>query len=88
MGATTISVSERVRKELLRLAANLQARSGEKVHYDQVIQYLLSKTGRSEQLLRQACAPVGVAVADARKELRRGRIEDRGREEDLETRYV
>jgi hypothetical protein len=43
MGTTTISVSDDVRRELLRVAARLQATRGEKVDHDQVIQYLLSR---------------------------------------------
>ena len=88
MGTTTISVSDQVRIELLRVAAQLQARSGEKIDYEQVIQYLLSKVSRNEQLLREACTPAPVTVSQVRRELRRGRAEDHRREKSLEARYA
>lgn len=88
LGDTTISVSDEVHKELLRLAAQLQARRGEKVYYDQVIHYLLSRANRNEQLLRKACLPVQADISELREELLKGRAEDRRREEALEPRYT
>jgi hypothetical protein len=88
MGTTTISISEELRKGLLKVAAQLQARTGEKVDYDEVVRYLLSRVARDEQLFKQACAPVVVDVSRVRKELRRGRAEDQGREEAFEAKYA
>ena len=85
---TTISISEDLRKRLLKVGAELQARTGEKVNYAEVVRYLLSRVARDEQLFKQACAPVDVDVSRVRKELRRGRAEDQGREEAFEAKYA
>jgi hypothetical protein len=77
MGTTTISISDDLRKQLLKVAAELQAKSGEKADYDDVVRYLLSRVVRDEQLFRQACAPVSVDLSRVRAELRRGRAEDK-----------
>jgi len=87
MGTTTISISDKLRKELLRVAAQLQARSGEKVDYDQVVSYLLSRVRRDEQLFKKACAPVDLDLSSIGDELRRGRAEDQRREGALEAKY-
>jgi hypothetical protein len=87
MGTTTISISDKLRKELLRVAAQLQARSGEKVDYDQVVSYLLSRVRRDEELFKKACAPVDLDLSSIRGELRRGRAEDQRREGALEAKY-
>jgi hypothetical protein len=50
MGTTTISISEELRKQLLKVAAGLQAKTGEKADYDMVVRYLLSRVARDEQL--------------------------------------
>jgi len=88
MGTTTISVSDDIRRELLRVGARLQAKLGQKVDYDQVIRYLLSEASRDEQLLKEACSPIPVSGLELRRELRRGRAEDRRREKALEARYA
>ena len=85
---TTISISEDLRKQLLKVAAELQARTGEKVDYDEVVRYLLSRVARDEQLFKQACAPIDVDEAGVRKELRKGRAEDKRREEALEAKHA
>jgi hypothetical protein len=87
MGTTTISISEDLRKQLLKIAAELQARTGEKIDYDEVVRYLLSRAARDEQLFKQACAPVDVDVSRMREELRKGRKEDRRREEAFGAKY-
>jgi hypothetical protein len=87
IGTTTISISDKLRKELLRVAAQLQARSGEKVDYDQVVSYLLSRARRDPQLFEKACAPVAVDKSEVRRELQRGRAEDQRRESELEAKY-
>jgi hypothetical protein len=84
MGTTTISISEDLRKQLLKVAAELQAKTGEKTDYDEVVRYLLSRVARDEQLFRQACAPVDVDLSRVRAELRKGRAEDKRGEEAFE----
>ena len=88
MPATTISISEDLRKQLLKFAAELQARTGEKVDYDEVVRYLLSRVARDEQLFKQACAPVDLDLSKVRAELRKGRAEDKRREEAFEAKYA
>jgi hypothetical protein len=88
MGGTTISISEDLRKQLLKVAAELQARSGEKVDYDEVVRYLLSRVARDEQLFKQACAPVDVDASKMKEEFRKGRAEDKKREEAFEAKYA
>lgn len=87
MNSTTITVSERTRKELLRVAAELQAKRGEKVGYEEVIQYLLTRTRRNPELLKIATAPTGVTSEELQRTLKEGRAEDRRHEEELERRY-
>ena len=87
MGSTTITVSERLREELVRLAAELQMKVGRKVDYEDVIRYLIGRHRKNAKLLEDACASVAVRAEDVRKELRRGRAEDRRRERELERRY-
>jgi predicted CopG family antitoxin len=88
MGTTTISISEDVRTQLLKVEAELQARTGEKVDFNEVVRYLLSRVARDEQLFKQACAPVDVDASRVRKELRRGRAEDQGREDAFEAKHA
>jgi hypothetical protein len=88
MGTTTISISEELRKQLLKVGAELQARTGEKVDYDEVVRYLLSRVARDEQLFKQACESVDVDASRVREELQRGRAEDRRREEAFEAKYA
>jgi hypothetical protein len=88
MRNTTISISEDLRKQLLKVAAELQAKTGQKVDYDEVVRYLLSRFARDEQLFKQACAPVDVDPSRVRAELRKGRAEDKRREEEFEAKHV
>ncbi len=88
MNFTTITVSERTRKELLKVAAELQAKSGRKVGYEEAVEYLLSKARAKEELFRKATAPLGMSVEEARKLLREGREEDRRGEKELEREYT
>jgi hypothetical protein len=87
MGNTTISLSDDLRKQLLKVAADLQARTGEKVDYAEAVRYLLSRYARDEQLFKQACATVDVDVSRIREELRKGRAEDQKREGAFEAKY-
>jgi predicted CopG family antitoxin len=87
MVTTTITVSDSLRAQLVKLAAELQLKVGKKVNYEDVIRYLISKNRKNAKLLREACAPVGAHLEEFRTELRKGRAEDRRMEETLEQRY-
>jgi hypothetical protein len=87
MGATTISISDDLKKQLLKVAADIQARTGEKVDYAEAVRYLISRVARDEQLFKQACAPVDVDASRMTEELRKGRAEDKKREEAFEAKY-
>jgi predicted CopG family antitoxin len=87
MGTTTITVSDSLRAQLVKLAAELQLKVGKKVNYEDVIRYLISKNRKNIKLLREACAPPAAYPGEFRTELRRGRAEDREKEEALEQRY-
>jgi len=87
VGTTTIAVSDSLGAQLVKLAAGLQLKVGKKVNYEDVIRYLISKNRKNAKLLREACAPVGAHLEEFRTELRKGRAEDRRREETLEQRY-
>ena len=85
---TTITVSERTRKELLRVAAELQSKRREKVDYEDAIEYLILKSKRNPDLLRRAMVGSGIPAEEFRKTLREGRAEDKRHEEDLERRHI
>jgi hypothetical protein len=88
MSSTTITISERTRRELLRVAGELQLRRGKKVDYEDVIEYLLSRTGKSERLLLEAVNATGRSSAEIADALRNGRGEDARSERELERRYT
>ena len=88
MSSTTITISERTRRELLRVAGQLQLKRGKKVDYEDVIEYLLSKTGRSERLLMEAVKATGRSSDGIAEALRQGRSEDARKEQELERRYA
>ena len=87
MNSTTITISDRTRRELLKVAAELQSKLGKKIDYEDVIEYLLVKTRRNPELLKIATAPKGVPSSELQKLLKEGRSEDRRHEEELERRY-
>jgi len=87
MNSTTITISDRTRRELLKVAGELQQKRGKKVDYEDVIEYLLQRGGKSETLLRAASVPTGRTSEEIREALRQGRAEDRRKEEELERRY-
>jgi len=88
MQSTTITISDKTRKELLRVAGFLQQKRGKKVDYEDVIQYLLEKGGKDEKLLRSAVIHTGRTSEEIREALKQGRAEDRRGEEELERRYT
>ena len=87
MGLTTITVSDSLRRQLVKLAAELQMKLGRKVDYEDVIRYLIKKNQKNPRLLQSACMPTNLSLDEARVELRKGRVEDRRREEQLERRF-
>nr|MDO8079323.1 hypothetical protein [Candidatus Freyarchaeota archaeon] len=58
MKRTTISLSEAVKKELLREMARLQLKWGRKVDFEDVIMHLVLQRRRRPELLEEACKPV------------------------------
>jgi len=88
MKVTTITISDRTRRELLKVAAELQSRRGEKVDYEDAIEYLILKSRRNPELLRKAMVGSGIPSEEFRKTLQEGRAEDRRHEEELERRYL
>ncbi len=88
MNSTTITISERTRRELLRVAGELQMKRGKKVDYEEVIEFLLTKSRRDEGLLMAAVRPTGRSSAELREALLQGRAEDRRGEEELENRHA
>ncbi|MEM2146048.1 MAG: hypothetical protein QW279_11855 [Candidatus Jordarchaeaceae archaeon] len=58
MKRTTISLSEAVKKELLREMAKLQLKWGRKVDFEDVIMHLVLQRRRRPELLEAACKPV------------------------------
>ncbi len=87
MTATTITISDDLKRELLKVAAQLQASRGEKIDYDDVLRYLVRKTRRNMDLFREACTPTGTSSRQLAEELKRGRSVDRKRDQSLEHRY-
>lgn len=87
MTATTITISEDLKRELLRVAARLQASRGEKIDYDDVLRFLVRKATRNMDLFHQACTPTGVSSRELAQELKKGRSLDRKREQILERGY-
>jgi len=88
MNSTTITISDRTRRELLKVAGELQQKRGKKVDYEDVIEYLLLRGGKNEALLRAASVPTGRTSEEIQAALRQGRAEDRRKEEELERRYA
>ncbi len=87
MTSTTITISEDLKRELLRVAAKLQASRGEKIDYDDVLRFLVRKATRNMDLFHQACSPTGITSEDLSRGLKKGRAQDRKREQVLERRY-
>lgn len=88
MKMTTITISENTKRELLRVAAELQSKSGKKVDYEEAIEYLIARSRRNLALFRKATAPKGVTTEELQGALREGREEDKRHEEFLEREYL
>ncbi len=79
----TISVSEDVKKELLRFASELQMKLGRRVDFDEAIRFLLMyRRKKNPRLLIEACGSGD--VEDALKEL----YEERRIDERKYSRYL
>ncbi len=87
MTTTTITISEDLKRELLRVAAELQASRREKIDYDDVLRFLVRKATRNLDLFHQACSPTGRSSEHLKQALRKGRAEDKKREQSLERNY-
>jgi len=84
MTATTITISDKTRRELLKVGAELQAKQGKKIDYEEVIEYLLAKSQKRPELLRRATSPKGIGEEELRRVLREGREVDKRHEEEIE----
>jgi hypothetical protein len=84
MNSTTITISERTRRELLSVAGELQSKRKKKVDYEEVIEFLLLKSKRNERLLLEAVFQTTMTPAEIREVLLKGRTEDQTREGRLE----
>jgi hypothetical protein len=85
--ATTITISEDLKRELLKVAAQLQSTRGEKIDYDDVLRYLVGKATRNMALFRHATSPTGVSSGKLRQDFSRSREMDRKKEKRLESRF-
>ncbi len=61
MTPTTITISEDLKREPLRVTALLQASRGEKIDYDDVLRFPVRKASRNIDLFHQACCPTGLS---------------------------
>lgn len=77
MKMTTITISEKIRRELLRLAAELQSERGEKMGYEDAIECLI-KSRKNPELLRRAKIGGGVPSEEFRKSCAKGEPKTRG----------
>ncbi len=75
---TTISVSEDVKKKLLRIASELQMKRGRRVDLNEALSFLVDQRGKNPQLLEEACKPMSGAK-EAIEELKREREVDETR---------
>ena len=66
---TTISVSEDVKKKLLKVASELQIKRGRRVDLNEALNFLVDQRGKNPELLEEACKPISGA-AEAIEELK------------------
>jgi predicted CopG family antitoxin len=55
---TTISVTENVKRALLKIASELQSKLGIRVDLNEAIRYLLTRGKKDPNLLEEACRPI------------------------------
>jgi hypothetical protein len=78
MTMTTISVSTEVRDELLRYAAELQAKLGRRVDLEEAVRHLLSRRKpKDPRLLKEACKPIPGAKTAVRELLEERKHDER-----------
>lgn len=65
---TTISVTDDVKKKLLKLASELQIKVGRRVNFNEAIQFLIREREKNPQLLDEATRPTP-KVEEALEEL-------------------
>lgn len=75
---STISVTEDVKKALLKVASELQLKWGRRVDLNEAIRYLIARGVRRPDLLEQACQPIP-GFEEAYKELKGERAKDEER---------
>jgi predicted CopG family antitoxin len=75
---TTISVSEDVKKKLLRVASELQIKRGRRVDLNEALSFLVDQRAKNPQLLEEACMPMSGAK-EVIEELKRERKVDESR---------
>jgi len=82
MKRTTISVSESVKRELLREMSKLQLKWGKKVDFEDILWFLIMQNRKKPELLEEACKPIeGIDVKAVIEELIRERRADLAKEE-------
>ena len=82
---TTIRINEETRKRLFAKVAELEARLGRRVSYDEAISFLLDESGETREARIQFTKLFGAVKNDKKvwMELRRLRREDKSRLERL-----
>ena len=65
---TTISVTDDVKQELLKVASEMQIKLGRRVDLNEVVRYLEDQREKSPQLLEKACIPT-ISAKEALDEL-------------------
>ena len=55
---TTISVTEDVKKKLLKVASELQIKLGHRVDLNEALRFLVDQREKNPQLLDEACKPL------------------------------
>jgi predicted CopG family antitoxin len=55
---TTISVTENVKRALLKIASELQSKLGIRIDLNEAIRYLLKGGKKNPNLLEEACRPI------------------------------
>jgi len=55
---TTISVTENVKRALLKIASKLQSKLGIRIDLNEAIRYLLKRGKKNPNLLEEACRPI------------------------------
>jgi len=77
----TIAISEKVRRRLLIIAADLQKALGKKINFNEVLEYLTKKyeeNNKNPMLFEKFCEPINpnIGFNEVYRELLKGRKED------------